>query len=90
MSPFVSVPLTLAAGGVAAIASWVSLHHYYPSIPLVIHDLLTVHPWLTGVWLGLSVIGLDAAMVAARDAIGYKNVGQKARAHWNLTGGRDS
>lgn len=88
LSPLVSIPLTLTAGAIVAASSWVALHHYYPSIPLVIYDLLTRHPWLTGVWIFLSIVGLDASLTSARDAVTYGNVGQKARAHWHLSGGQ--
>lgn len=88
LSPLISIPATLAVGGILAAAGWVSLHYYYPAIPLVIYDLLTLYPWLTGVWLLLAVVGLDAALVAARDAISYGNVGAKAQAHFHLSGGR--
>lgn len=88
LSPFISVPLTLSIGGAVGVGGWVALYHYYPAVPVVIFDLLTLYPWLTGVWLLLAVVGLDAALVAARDALSYGNVGQKARAHFHLSGGQ--
>lgn len=86
MKPLFSQLITLALGGLLIATGWIALYHWQPTIPALIFHLLSQHPWLTGIWLGLSVIGLDYALVSIRNAIGYRNVGAKARAHWRLGG----
>lgn len=77
-------PPILAALLIAS--GWLALHAISPAVPSTIHGLLTGHPWLVGFWLVLSVIGLDYALTAARNAVGFRNVGSKALAHFRLKG----
>lgn len=78
------IPPILAALAIAA--GWIGVHALAPAVPSTIHRLLTEHPWLVGGWLALSVIGLDYALTAARNTIGFRNVGSKALAHFRLGG----
>lgn len=89
LSNFIAIPLTAATGALIIATGWLGLYHFFPSIPLLIYHLLANHPWLTGVWLALAVIGIDSSSVALRDALSYGNVGQKARAHFDLSGVED-
>lgn len=77
-----------ALSSALCVAGWVSVYHWQPAIPKLVYNLLTLHPWLTGVWLALAVVGIDFGLVATRNAVGFRNVGSKARAQWNLGGGR--
>lgn len=83
MSPLTTSVLHVAAAGAAVTAGWLALWHYAPAAPQVIYSMLTKHPWLTGVWLMLAIVGVDYALVAARDTVSYRGVGSKAAAHWH-------
>lgn len=72
--------LFLAGGGLLSAGFWLGLAHYAPDIPLLVYRLLATYPWLTGTWLGLAIVGIDAAAVSARDTVRFGNVGQKASA----------
>lgn len=78
------LPPTVAA--LLITASWIGLHAIAPAVSAAIYSLLTRHPWLVGAWLALSVIGLDYALTAARNTIGFRNVGSKALAHFRIGG----
>lgn len=87
VNPLVSFLLPIAVGGVASTAGWIALYYWQPAVPLLIYNLLTLHPWTVGIWLALSAIGIDYGLAAVRNTLGYRNVGAKARTHWRLTGG---
>lgn len=87
MPALVILLITLAASGTACAAGWVALYYWQPAIPGLIYDLLTLHPWAVGTWLALAAIGCDYALASARNTLGYRDVGAKARTHWRLTGG---
>jgi hypothetical protein len=87
MRPISASLIALAAAAVLSVGGWIALNHYQPEIPDLIHYLLSQQPAATGCWLLLSVVGIDYALTATRDTIGYRNVGSKARTHWRLTGG---
>lgn len=72
----------------ACVSAWVVLHRAAPAFPATIAWLLARHPCAVGGWLALAAIGCDYAFTAARDSIGYRNVGQKSRAQFALGGGR--
>lgn len=88
MSPLIEILLTLVSGGLAIAAASVGAWHWQPALVELISFLLSEHPYLTGCWLALAVIGIDFGMVAARDTVGYRGVGSKSRAHWHLTRGQ--
>lgn len=79
--------VTLIVGGGAIVAVSVGAWYWQPSLVELVCFLLAEHAIVTGIWLGLTVIGVDFGMVAGRDAIGYRQVGSKSLAHWRLTGG---
>ncbi len=81
------IHLVRPAAAVALIVSfWLTLYAIWPAVPATIHNLLAEHFVLVGVWLALAVVGADFAATSARNSIGFRDVGSKARQHFRLGG----
>lgn len=88
MSPLVASTSHAALACAGIIAGWLWLWHAAPAAPEIVYALLAHHPWLTGTWLALGIIGADYSLVALRDTVSYRAVGAKASAHWHQREGR--
>ncbi|HJW24578.1 MAG TPA: hypothetical protein VJ576_06740 [Rhodocyclaceae bacterium] len=85
MNPILRFFLPPALAGLAITTALVTTHYQAPTIPATLYNLLASHPWLTGTWLALSIIGIDYLVTATRDNLAYRNVGAKSRAHLDLS-----
>lgn len=87
MSPLFALPLTLAAGATVIAVTAVGAWYIAPNAMALLYALFSRHSTATGCWLALSIIGADYMLIASRNALSYRNVGQKSLAHWHLSGG---
>jgi hypothetical protein len=84
---FVRDAIISILAGLATIAVAVlALHYSLPAVPESLYNILLNYPSATMLWLVLTVIGVDYAITATRDAIGYHQVGAKSRAQLHKWG----
>jgi hypothetical protein len=86
MEKILSILLPPALAAVLIFGGLIFGWYRAPGLVERVHYLLAYWPRMTGVWLALGVVGVDFMLVSLRDAVGYRNVGAKSAAHYNLRG----
>ncbi|KWB49156.1 hypothetical protein WL35_07920 [Burkholderia ubonensis] len=76
-----------AAVAALCILASAGLHLWSPSALLVLDNLLTEHPVLTGSWLALSAAGVDYAITTAYRKLRFAEVGAKSAAQLHISRG---